>query len=80
MFTTSPTIGLALIPNNYRPVVSNLSFVSKLIENGIVLKLVDHIKGTNLFKKCQSVYTEGRSTESTLPRVQNYILMAMNYQ
>jgi hypothetical protein len=38
------------------------------------------MKGNKLFEEFQSAYTEGRSTETALVRVQNDILMAMEYQ
>ncbi len=59
-------IGLQLIFKNYRP-ISNLSFVSKLIERGAIFQLVEHMKSQNL----------SRSTETALLRIQNDILMAM---
>ena len=71
--------GLPLILENYRP-VSNLSFVSKIIERGVVFQLVDHMVGDELYDKFQSAYTQGRGTETALLRVQNDILMAMDRQ
>ncbi len=69
-------IGLQLIFKNYYP-ISNQSFVSTLIERGAIFQLVEHMKSKNLFEKFQSAYSEGRSTETALLRIQNDILMAM---
>jgi len=54
--------------------------MSKLIERGVAFQLVDHMKGNKLFEEFQSAYTESRSTETALVRVQNDILMAMEHQ
>ena len=72
-------LGLSLILNSYRP-VSNLQFVSKLIERSVVSQIVGHMKGHHLFEKLQSAYLEGRSVETALLRVQNDILTAMDKQ
>ncbi len=69
---------LELINKNYRP-VSNLTFLSKLIERVVAIQLVDHIlNNNNLMDKFQSAYREGRSTETALLRVQNDILMELD--
>jgi hypothetical protein len=72
-------IGLDLIMKNYRP-VSNLTFVSKLIERGAGSQLVKHMREDGLFEVFQSAYSEGKSTETALLRVKNDILMAMDHQ
>ena len=53
---------------NYRP-VSNLSFVSKLIERIICVQLVDHLKENGLYEIFQSAYRQLHSTETALLRV-----------
>ena len=55
---------------NYRP-VSNLSFVSKLIERIVCVQLVDHLKENDLYEIFQSTYRQLHSTETALLRVQN---------
>ena len=40
-------LGLELIKKNYRP-VSNLAFISKLIEKAVALQLIEHLKLNNL--------------------------------
>ncbi len=48
-------LGLELINKNYRP-VSNLAFLSELIERVVVLPLVDHLLNNGLMDKFQSAY------------------------
>jgi len=59
--------------SNYRP-VSNLSFLSKVIEKVIAKRLFAHMSANNLFDKLQSAYKPGHSTETALLRIQNDIL------
>ncbi len=63
------------ILKNYRP-VSNLSFVSKVIEKVVSIQTYQHTKANNLDTKFQSAYKKGHSTETALIRVQNDFLMA----
>ncbi len=72
-------LGLQLILPNYRP-ISNLPFVSKVVERSVSFQLVDHLKSDGLFEIFQSAYTEGRSPETALLKVQNDILMGMENQ
>ena len=62
---------------NYRP-VSNLSFVSKLIERIVCVQLVDHLKENDLYEIFQSAYRQLHSTETALLRVQNDIRQAVD--
>ena len=55
---------------NYRP-VSNLSFVSKLIDRIVCVQLVDNLKENDLYEIFQSTYRQLHSTETALLRVQN---------
>ncbi len=70
-------LGLDLVQKNYRP-VSNLAFLSKLIERVVALQLVDHLLDNGLMDKFQSAYREGHSIETALLRVQNDILMELD--
>ena len=62
---------------NYRP-VSNLSFLSKLVERVVCVQLVEHLKTNNLYEIFQSAYRQLHSTETALLRVQNDLLQAVD--
>ena len=62
---------------NYRP-VSNLTFVSKLIEKVAANQFVNHLKNNNLQEQFQSAYKPNHSTESALLCVSNDILRAID--
>ncbi len=67
-------LGLELILKNYRP-VSNLSFLSKLIEKVVAKQFVDYLIKNKLLDPLQSAYKAGHSTETALLKVQNDILI-----
>ena len=67
--------GLDYTFGNYRP-VSNLSFMSKLIERAVTTQLVDHLERNGLAEKYQSAYKSFHSTETALLCVQTDILKA----
>ncbi len=67
-------LGLELEFNNYRP-VSNLSFLSKLIEKIVAIQFIDHLIKNGLTDPLQSAYKKGHSTETALLKVQNDILI-----
>ena len=58
---------------NFRP-VSNLTFLSKLIELVVALRLHDHMKINNLYEEFQSSYRKFHSTETALTSVHDDIL------
>ena len=62
---------------NYRP-VSNLSFISKLVERVVCVQLVEHLKTSNLHEIFQSAYRQLHSTETALLCVQNDLLQAID--
>jgi len=58
---------------NYRP-VSNLPFISKVLEKIVAKRLLKHMEINNLHEVMQSAYKQLHSTETALIRVQNDIL------
>ena len=51
--------------------VSNLSFVSKLIERAAFNQIQDHLVSNNLYPVAQSAYRRNHSTDTTLLKVTN---------
>jgi hypothetical protein len=62
---------------NYRP-VSNLPFLSKILEKVIEKRLNDHITQNALSDSLQSAYRQNHSTETALLKVQNDIVTALD--
>ena len=60
--------------NNYRP-VSNLSFISKILENVVASRLRSHISSNCLSNASQSAYKEFHSTETALLKVHNDVTL-----
>ena len=58
--------------------MSNLSFVSKLLEKVVARRLSAHKVASNLYKPFQSAHRVGYSTETAVLRVQNDILRAID--
>jgi hypothetical protein len=63
------------VPNNYRP-VSNLSFVSKLLERVVQHQLQHYLDTAGLLPHFQSAYRKGHSTETALMKIYNDTLIA----
>ena len=55
---------------NYRP-VSNLSFISKILEKIVFKQIVTHLQDNQLIDNFQSAYKSGHSTETALLKVVN---------
>ena len=62
---------------NYRP-VSNLNFISKILEKVVSKRLDEHRKKHNLYEPFQSAYRSGHSSETAVLRVQNDMLQAID--
>ena len=65
------------ILKNFKP-VSNIDFISKLIEKVIAQRFLQYIRSNNLDELYQSAYKPAHSAETALLRVQNDILCAVD--
>ena len=63
--------------NNFRP-ISNLVYISKLIEKVIASRLHSHMTNNNLYEELQSSYRKFHSTETALTCVHDDILRAID--
>ena len=61
---------------NYRP-VSNLNFISKILERVVSVQLQTHLDEAGLMTAFQSAYRKHHSTESALLNIHNDILLNM---
>jgi hypothetical protein len=64
--------------NNYRP-ISNLSFLSKVVEKLISMQLLTYLNGNGLLPDHQSGFRAGHSTETVLIRLFSDIFSAMDH-
>ena len=66
-------LGLPLIKKNYTP-ISNLSYISKVIEWAVCNQLTRYVETTGKLEECQSAYRDGQSTETVLLKVKTDFL------
>ena len=72
-------MGLDLVFKSFCP-VSNLSYISKLVERFAADQLVDHVTQNDLSEEFQSAYRASHSIEKALTHVRNDILLNMDNQ
>ena len=72
-------LGLELIKSNYRP-ISNLTFMSKIIEKCMLHQLNIHCETCNLLPAYQLAYCENYSCETCLLQLTTDILWAFEHQ
>ena len=65
--------------SNFRP-VSNLSFMSKVVERAVASQLTEYLSANGLLPCLQSAYRKRHSTETAMLRVWSDILMAADVQ
>ena len=70
---------LECVLSSYRP-ISNLSFISKLVERAVVDQINEHMMSHSLYPIYQSAYRKHHSTETALLKVHNDILINMSRQ
>ena len=63
--------------NNYRP-ISQLPFISKVLEKNVAGLVCKYLKDNDLFENLQSAYRPGHSVETALVRVTNDIRIALD--
>ena len=69
--------GLEPIPKNYRP-ISNLSYLSKIIEKAALTQYVDHVESAGLSSSYNSAYKKNHSTETLLVKLHSDIMNNMD--
>ena len=65
------------ILDNYQP-VSNLNFLSTILEMIVATQITEHIEINNLGEEFQSAYKKHHSTETALVRVHNDVAQSLD--
>ena len=63
--------------NNFRP-ISNLNFISKILEKVVASRIQSHLLSNSLSSSFQSAYCMFHSTETTLLNIHNNLILAMD--
>ena len=63
--------------NNFRP-ISNLIFISKILEKVVASRIQSHLSSNSLSSSFQSAYRIFHSTETTLLKIHNDLILAMD--
>ena len=71
-----PTLDYKVLKNIRH--ISNLTFLSKLIEKVIAERLVSHMQDNGMVEKFQSAYKANHSTETALLTVYNDMLFSID--
>ncbi len=72
-------LGLELVDQNYRP-VSNLQYISKLVERAAVVQGTEYAVLNQLLQDCMFAYRKYHSTETALIKMQSDVFAAMDKQ
>jgi len=62
---------------NYRP-ISNLTYVSKILEKAVHIQLNEYLSSNNMFCNLQSGYRKYHSCETAVTRIHNDVLMMID--
>jgi hypothetical protein len=62
---------------NYRP-VSNLSFISKILEKVVAKRVISHVQESKAANSFQSAYRKFHSTETALLKIHSDLLTSMD--
>ena len=63
--------------NNFRP-ISNLNFISKILEKVVASRIQYHLSSNSLSSSFQSAYRIFHSTGTTLLKIHNDLILAMD--